>query len=95
MNNITSNTPDSVIENTPVSETPQEIKEHYAKYGYWKRGMPVSAKTVKQIAKILESGETEEKTADYDENMTFDKLLEYFYDSLWAYEVVRTKEACN
>lgn len=95
MNNITSNTPDTVIEGTPVNEIPKEIKEHYAKYGYWKRGIPFSAKTVKQIAKILESGEEEEKTADYDENMTFDKLLEYFYDSLWEYEVVRTKEACN
>lgn len=89
MINITWDTPDSVIESTSVSEIPQEIKEHYAKYGYWKRGIPFSAKTVKEIAKILESGEAEEKTADYDENMTFEKLLESFYDSLWAYEVVK------
>lgn len=86
---ITWDTSDTVIEGTPISEIPYEIKDYYAKYGYWKRGIPFSAKTVKQIAKILESGEVEEKTADYDENMTFDKLLESFYDSLWAYEVVK------
>lgn len=89
MTNITWDTPDTVIEGTPVSEIPQEIKEHYAKYGYWKRGIPFSTKTVKEIAKILESGEAEEKTADYDENMTFEKLLESFYDSLWGYKVIK------
>lgn len=79
----------SLIEQIPIRDIPKEIKEYFAKYGYWKRGIPFSAKTVKHIAKILESVETEEKTVDYDENMTFEKLLEYFYNSLWAYEVVK------
>lgn len=86
---ITWGTPETAIENTPVSDIPQEIKEHYAKYGYWKRGIPLSAKTVKEIAKILESGEEQEKTADYDESMTFNQLLEWLYDSLWAYKVIK------
>lgn len=74
---ITHETPDYVIENTPVNKMPKEILDYYAKYGYWKRGIPLSAKTVKEIAKILEIGETEEKTADYDENMTFEQLTPF------------------
>lgn len=83
MQQITWETPDSVIEGTPVSEIPQEIKDYYAKYGYWKRGIPFSAKTVKEIARILESGELEEKTSDYDENMTFEQLTPFPHYPLW------------
>lgn len=83
MQKITSETPDSVIEKTPISEIPKEIKDYYAKYGYWKRGIPFSAKTVKEIARILESGELEEKTNDYDENMNFEQLTTFPHYPLW------------
>ena len=81
---ITSETPDSVIESISVSEMPQEIKDYYAKYGYWKRGIPFSAKTVKEIAEILESGKIpEEKPEEYDENITFDMLTIFPHYPLW------------
>lgn len=52
--NITWETPDSVIEGTPVSELPKEILDYYMNNDYGKRGIPLSAKTVKEIAKILD-----------------------------------------
>lgn len=77
--NITSKTPDFIIEKTPVSKIPDEIKDYYAKYGYWKKGIPFSVKTIKEIARILESGEIPtEKPMEYDENMTFDMLSPHY-----------------
>lgn len=55
MKNITSQTPDSVIEETPVNELPKEILDYYMKNDYSKRGIPLSVKTVKEIAEILEN----------------------------------------
>ena len=55
MQKITSETPDSVIEETPVSELPKEILDYYMKNDYGKRGIPLSVKTVKEIAEILEN----------------------------------------
>lgn len=52
--NITSKTPDTVIESTPVSELPEEILDYYMDNDYGKKGIPLSVKTVKEIAKILE-----------------------------------------
>lgn len=76
--NITWETPDTVIEGTPVRDIPYEIKDYYAKYGYWKRNISFSTKTVKQIAKILESGEVpKEDMESYDENMTFEMLTSF------------------
>lgn len=54
--NITSETPDIVIESTPVSELPKKILDYYMDNDYGKRGIPLSVKTVKEIAKILEDG---------------------------------------
>ena len=54
MKKITWETPDSVIEGTPVSELPKEILDYYMKNDYGKRGIPLSVKTIKEIAKILE-----------------------------------------
>lgn len=53
MNNITWETPDTVIEGTPVSEIPREILDYYMSNDYGKRGIPLSVQTVKEIAKIL------------------------------------------
>lgn len=52
--NITCETPDYVIEGTPVSELLKEIFDYYMDNDYGKRGIPLSAKTVKEIAKILD-----------------------------------------
>lgn len=54
--NITWETPDTVIEGTPVSEFSKEILNYYMDNDYGKRGIPLSVKTVKEIAKILEDG---------------------------------------
>lgn len=51
---ITCETPDYIIEGTPVSELPKEILDYYMENNYGKRGMPLSVNTVKEIAKILE-----------------------------------------
>ena len=80
MKKITSETPNSVIEETPISEIPQEIKDYYARNGYWRGGRAFSAKIVKEIAKIIE---VEERTSDYDENMTFEKLTSFPNAPLW------------
>ncbi len=53
---ITQETPDSVIEGTPVNQIPQGIRDYYEKHSYYKRGIPFSAKTIKEIVKILETG---------------------------------------
>lgn len=53
---ITRETPDTVIDGTPVSELPKEILDYYVDNDYGKRGIPLSVKTVKEIAKILEEG---------------------------------------
>lgn len=55
--NITWETPDYVIEGTPVSELPKEILDYYISNDYRKRGIPLSVKTVKEIAKILDKEE--------------------------------------
>lgn len=47
-------TPDSVIESMPVSELPKEILDYYMENDYGKRGIPLSVKTIKNIAEILE-----------------------------------------
>lgn len=52
--NITSKTPYSMIEGTPVNELPKEILDYYMKNDYGKRGIPLSVKTIKEITKILE-----------------------------------------
>lgn len=52
--NITWEMPDTVIEGTPVSEIPKEILDYYMRNGYGKRGIPFSAKTVNEIAEILD-----------------------------------------
>lgn len=52
--NITWEMPDYVIEGTPVSELPKEILDYYMDNDYGKRGIPLSVKTVKEIAKILD-----------------------------------------
>lgn len=84
MKKITSETPNSVIEETPISEIPQEIKDYYARNGYWRRGRAFSANIVKEIAKIIEDNrEVEERTSDYDENMTFEKLTPFPNAPLW------------
>lgn len=51
---ITCETPDYIIEGTPVSELPKEILDYYMENNYGKRGIPLSVNTVKEIAKILE-----------------------------------------
>ena len=51
---ITCETPDSVIEGTPVTELPKEILHYYMDNDCGKRGIPLSVKTIKEIAKILE-----------------------------------------
>lgn len=53
---ITHETPDYVIEGTPVSELPKEILDYYMNNNYADKGIPLSVKTVKKIAKILEEG---------------------------------------
>lgn len=58
MQQITWETPDSIIEGTPVNELPKEILDYYMNNDYGKRGIPLSVKTVKQIAKILEHKNT-------------------------------------
>lgn len=58
MQQITWETPDSIIEGTPVNELPKEILDYYMNNDYGKRGIPLSVKTVKQIAKILENKNT-------------------------------------
>ncbi len=84
MQKITSETPDSVIEETPISEIPQEIKDYYARNGYWRRGRAFSAKIIKEIAKIIEDNrEIEERANDYDENMTFEKLTLFPNAPIW------------
>lgn len=52
--NIAYETTDAVIQSTPISELPKEILDYYKKNDYEKRGIPLSVKTVKEIAKILE-----------------------------------------
>lgn len=54
---ITWETPDSVIESMPVSELSKEILDYYMSNDYGKRGIPLSVKTVKEIAKILDKEE--------------------------------------
>lgn len=49
-------TPDYIIEGTPVSELPKEILNYYMENNYGKRGIPLSVKTVKEIAEILKEG---------------------------------------
>lgn len=51
---ITCETPDYIIEGTPVSELPKEILDCYMENNYGERGITLSVKTVKEIAKILE-----------------------------------------
>lgn len=51
--NITWETPDYVIYGTPVSELPKEILDYYMNNNYGDKDIPLSAKTVKEIAKIL------------------------------------------
>lgn len=58
--NITWGTPDTVIEETPVSDIPKEILDYYMSNYYGKRGIPFSAKTIKEIAEIIDK-EAEEK----------------------------------
>lgn len=58
MKQITSETPDFVIEQTPVSELPKEILDYYMDNHYAEKGIPLSAKTVKEIAKILKCKNT-------------------------------------
>lgn len=53
---ITCETPDYIIEGTPVGELPKQILDYYMENDYGKRGIPLSVKTVKEIAKILEKG---------------------------------------
>lgn len=53
---ITHETPDSVIEKTPVNELPKEILDYYTENDYGNKGIPLSVKTVKEIAKILDEG---------------------------------------
>lgn len=48
------NTSDTASESTPVSELPKEILNYYMENDCGKRGIPLSVKTVKEIAKILE-----------------------------------------
>ncbi len=81
--NISWDYTNEAIEGTPLSEIPKEILDYYAKHGYWKRNIPFSADTFRHIAKIIESGEEEEKTSDYDENMNFDKLTPFPHYPLW------------
>ncbi len=81
--NISWDSSNETIEGTPLSEIPKEILDYYAKHGYWKRNIPFSTDTFRHIAKIIESGEEEEKTSDYDENMTFDKLTPFPHYPLW------------
>lgn len=59
--NITWKTPDSVIEGTPVSELSKEIADYYMSNNCGKRGIPLSVKTVKEIAEILENENTEKQ----------------------------------
>lgn len=54
--NITWETPDYVIDGTPVSELPKEILDYYMNNNYGDKGIPLSTKTVKEIAKILDGG---------------------------------------
>ena len=54
--NIAYETTDTAIQGTPVSELPKEILNYYMENDYGKRGIPLSVKTVKEIAKILEKG---------------------------------------
>lgn len=58
MQQITSETPDYLIEKTPVSKLPKEILDYYMKNNYGKRGISLSVKTIKEIAKILEHKNT-------------------------------------
>ena len=53
---ITWETSNHVIENTPVTELPKQILDYYMENGYGKRGIPLSSKTVKEIARILNEG---------------------------------------
>ena len=55
--NITWETPDTVIEGTPVTELPKEIMDYYIQNNYSDKGIPLSAETVKKIAKILNKEE--------------------------------------
>lgn len=59
MRQITWETPDSVIEETPVSEIPKEILDYYMSNDYGKRGIPFSVKIIKKIAKILKYKNTQ------------------------------------
>lgn len=83
LKDITQEIPDSVIESIPISKFPEEILDYYAKYGYWKRKIPFSSKIVKEIAEIIKSGNEQEKSEEYDENMTFDKLTIFPHYPLW------------
>lgn len=56
---ITEETPNYIIEGTPVSELPKEIINYYMEHDYSRKGIPLSAKTVKEIAKILEQEKIE------------------------------------
>lgn len=53
---ITCETPDYIIEGTPVSEIPKEFLDYYMNNNYADKGIPLYVKTVKKIAKILEGG---------------------------------------
>lgn len=52
--NITWETSDAVIEGTAVNELPKEILDYYMSNDYGKRGIPLSTKTIKEIAEILD-----------------------------------------
>lgn len=54
--NITWETPDSVIEGTPVNDIPREVIEYYMSHEYMERGIPLSADTCREIAKIFNKG---------------------------------------
>lgn len=59
--NISQKTPDTVIEEMLVEELPREILDYYMKNDYSKRRIPLSAKTVKEIAKILDKAKDNKK----------------------------------
>lgn len=69
--NITWETPNTVIEGTPVTELPKEIMDYYIQNNYSDKGIPLSAETVKNIAKILDKKEKDSVPwNDWPENKT-------------------------
>lgn len=43
----------AILEGTPVNELPEEIVAYYLEHDYGKKGIPLSVKTIQDIAKIL------------------------------------------